>query len=491
MLVVGGGINGCGIARDLAGRGFSVILAERDDLAAHTSSCSTKLIHGGLRYLEHREFLLVRKSLLERELLLRSAPHLMGAMRFVMPFHEGVGRPAWMIRLGLFLYDHLARREWLPGSCGVKLAGTELGEPLQPRFTRGFEYSDGWVDDARLVVACALDAQERGAQVLTRTEVIEARRDTGLWQVRLRGPECEQTLRTRLLVNAAGPWAERFLRGAVQQQPRHQLRLVRGSHIVVPRRFRHDHAYLFQNEDGRIIFAIPYREQFTLIGTTDAEVVEPGDAHISEAECAYLCAQASRYFREPVRADEIRWTYGGVRPLIDDAHVGSAQTASRDYLLELDEAEAPLMTVWGGKLTTFRKLAEQAADRITQLLGSKAPAWTGAATLPGGDLSCWIATTGRPDHDFERFVSALQSRYAAQPLPLLRRLARAYGSRVDRVLDEPGIEVAPGLLEGELRHLVQSEWARTAEDILWRRSKLGLVLDESQQRAVGDWLSSH
>jgi len=488
VIVVGGGINGCGIARDLAGRGFSVTLVERDDLAAHTSSCSTKLIHGGLRYLEHREFALVRKSLLERELLLKSAPHLMGAMRFVMPYHAGIGRPAWMIRLGLFLYDHLARREWLPGSNGIALSGTELGAPLQACFTRGFAYSDGWVDDARLVVACAMDAHERGAQVLTRTEVIEARRMDGHWRVQLQGG---RELRARLLVNAAGPWAAGFLKGALAQQPRHQLRLVRGSHIVVPRRFAHDHAYLFQNEDGRIIFAIPYRGDYTLIGTTDEEVQEPGDAHISQGEVDYLCAQASRYFREPVRRDDVRWTYGGVRPLIDDVHAGSAQTASRDYLLDFEtEGEAPLLTVWGGKLTTFRKLAEQASDRIAQLLGSTAPAWTAQALLPGGDLSAWVMPSGRPDLDFERFVSALTQRYADQPAPLLRRLARAYGGRISLVLDEPGREIAPGLFEGELRHLMQSEWAQTLDDVLWRRSKLGLVLDADQQRAVGDWMSA-
>ncbi len=490
VIVVGGGINGCGIARDLAGRGLRVALVERDDLAAHTSSCSTKLIHGGLRYLEHREFSLVRKSLLERELLLKSAPHLMGAMRFVMPYHEGVGRPAWMIRLGLFLYDHLAKREWLPGSNGVTLNGTPLGAPLQPRFTRGFEYSDGWVDDARLVVACALDAQERGAEVLTRTEVTEARREVdGLWHARLQGG---RELRARMLVNAAGPWAAGFLKGAMAQQPRHQLRLVRGSHIVVPRRFEHDHAYLFQNEDGRIIFAIPYRENYTLIGTTDEEVQAPGEAHISQGEIDYLCAQASRYFRAPVRPEEVRWTYGGVRPLIDDAHAGSAQTASRDYLLDFENEQgpAPLLTVWGGKLTTFRKLAEEASNRIAHLLGSSAPAWTGQALLPGGDLSAWITTSGRPDVDFERFVSVLVQRYATLPQPLLRRLARAYGGRVNQVLDEPGREIAPGMFEGELRHLVQSEWARTLDDVLWRRSKLGLVFDADQQRAVGEWLAS-
>jgi glycerol-3-phosphate dehydrogenase len=490
VIVVGGGINGCGIARDLAGRGLSVLLAERDDLAAHTSSSSTKLIHGGLRYLEHREFALVRKSLQERELLLRSAPHLMGALRFVMPWHAGVGRPAWMIRLGLFLYDHLARREWLPGSAGVKLKGETLGAPLQDRFERGFTYYDGWADDARLVVACALDAHERGAQVLTRSPVVSARRVDGVWHVELQTPEGPRRCRARALVNAAGPWAASFLRDGLQTHPRHELRLVRGSHIVVPARFRHDSAYLFQNEDGRIIFAIPYRDRFTLIGTTDVEVEDPGAAEISAEEIEYLCAQASRYFREPVRGSDVVWTYAGVRPLIDDVHAGSAQTASRDYLLELDEDAAPLMTIWGGKLTTFRKLAEEASDRLVQRLQRTAPAWTSRAVLPGGNLSDWIAPSGKPDADFERFLSALTSRYAALPPSLLRRLARAYGGRVERVLEDLGAEVAPGVFEGELRHLVQSEWARTADDVLWRRSKLGLVLSAAEQQAVADWLDA-
>ncbi|XHS79257.1 glycerol-3-phosphate dehydrogenase [Burkholderiaceae bacterium UC74_6] len=491
VIVVGGGINGCGIARDLAGRGLAVLLAERDDLAAHTSSCSTKLIHGGLRYLEHREFALVRKSLQEREVLLRSAPHLMGAQRFIMPWHAGVGRPAWMVRMGLFLYDHLARREWLPGSTGLNLVGTELGLPLQTRFERGFSYYDGWADDARLVIACALDAHERGAQVLTRSPVTSARRLNGLWHVELQTPQGPRRCQARVLVNAAGPWAASFLREGLRMRPHHDLRLVRGSHIVVPARFTHDAAYLFQNEDGRIIFAIPYREHFTLIGTTDVEVDEPGAARISEQEIDYLCAQASRYFRAPVRPDEVRWTYAGVRPLLDDVHTGSAQTASRDYLLELDDDQAaPLMTVWGGKLTTFRKLAEEASDRLVQRLRRAAPAWTARATLPGGDLADWIVPSGRPDADFERFLSALTSRHAALPPALLRRLARAYGGRVERVLAHLGAEVAPGVFEGELHHLVQSEWAQTLDDVLWRRSKLGLVLDPAQQQAVAHWLSS-
>ncbi|RYF65722.1 MAG: glycerol-3-phosphate dehydrogenase, partial [Comamonadaceae bacterium] len=325
VLVVGGGINGCGIARDLAGRGWRVLLAEKDDLASHTSSASTKLIHGGLRYLEYYEFSLVRKALQEREVLLRSAPHIMWPLRFVMP-HDAAMRPAWMVRMGLFLYDHLARREVLPGSQGVDLRTHPAGKPLKGRYTRGFVYSDGWVDDARLVVLNALDARAHGAQVLTRTRVGAAQRSADGWTVTLEAADgSTRTVRARALVNAAGPWAESFLRGvarpaAGEALATKHLRLVKGSHIIVPRIFDHDHAYIFQNPDKRIIFAIPYQQHYTLIGTTDVEVQgEPGTARIDEGEIAYLCAQASRYFEKPVTPADVVWTYSGVRPLLDDA----------------------------------------------------------------------------------------------------------------------------------------------------------------------------
>ena len=490
VFIVGGGINGCGIARDLAGRGYSVMLAERDDLAEHTSSASTKLIHGGLRYLEYYEFSLVRKALQERERLLRSAPHLMGPLRFVMPHDPASGRPAWMIRMGLFLYDHLAKREWLQGSGGVRLTGTTLGAPLRENFHRGFVYSDGWVDDARLVVANAQDARAHGAQVLTRTAVTHARREPSGWAITLQDG---RTVRARVLVNAAGPWAERFLRDIAGEPPERQLRLVKGSHIVVPMRFTHDHAYLFQNEDGRIIFAIPYQRDYTLIGTTDVELPHhlppPDKASISAQEVAYLCAQASRYFREPVMPADVLWSYAGVRPLLDEAGGGSAAAATRDYALEAHPGGAPLLTVWGGKITTFRKLAEDAAERVGEMLGEKRPAWTAEALLPGGDLRAWIGAPQRPDHDFERFVAALVRRYDAWPEPLLRRLAHAYGERITQVLAEPGAEIAPGLREGELRYLIEHEWAQTAEDVLWRRSKLGLRFTAAQRAAVERWFA--
>jgi len=503
VLVVGGGINGAGIARDLAGRGHSVLLAEAQDLASHTSSASTKLIHGGLRYLEYYEFALVRKALQEREVLLKSAPHIMRPLRFVMP-HDEAMRPAWMIRAGLFLYDHLARREWLPGSSGVKLRGSELGEPLQARFSRGFVYSDGWVDDARLVLLNALDAQARGARILTRSPVTRAQRGASDWQVTIQTPTGETPVRARALVNAAGPWAESFLRGVARPARQEalatkSLRLVKGSHIIVPRRFTHDHAYLFQNPDGRIIFAIPYEGEFTLIGTTDVE--QPDEAiagfalaRISTGEIDYLCEQASRYFKAPVRPEEVVWSYAGVRPLLDDAS-GSAAAITRDYALEtLHDGAAPLLSVWGGKITTFRKLAEDAAQLVGDMLGEPRPAWTQGALLPGGDLAAWSGRKpGRPDQDFASFVADVRRRWPWLPAGMATRLAHAQGSRIDRLLGscqrlaDMGPHFGGGLYEAELDFMRREEWACSANDMLWRRSKLGLHLSTEQRAAVARW----
>ncbi|MDP4301778.1 glycerol-3-phosphate dehydrogenase [Leptothrix discophora] len=510
VLVVGGGINGCGIARDLAGRGWRVTLVEADDLASHTSSSSTKLIHGGLRYLEYYEFNLVRKALQEREVLLRSAPHIMWPLRFVMPLQpEGsLLRPAWLIRLGLFLYDHLARREVLPGSTGVDLRRHLAGEALQPQYRRGFIYSDGWVDDARLVVLNALDAQAHGARIHTRTRCVGAERDASGWNVTLQAADgTRRTLRARALVNAAGPWAESFLRGVARPAggealATKHLRLVKGSHIVVRSRFAHDpaapHAYIFQNPDKRIIFAIPYERDFTLIGTTDVELpgADPAGASIDDDEIAYLCAQATRYLRQPVTPADVVWHYSGVRPLLDDAS-GDPSAVTRDYLLESSTEAAPLLSVWGGKITTFRKLAEDAAGEIGRMLGEHRPAWTRDAALPGGDLSGWIGRPQRPDTDFARFVQAVRQRHPWLPAELAHRLARAYGSRIDGLigpatsLADLGTEVAPGLHEAELRFLQRTEWAVDASDVLWRRSKLGLHLDAAQRAAVADWLAAH
>jgi glycerol-3-phosphate dehydrogenase len=499
VLIVGGGINGAGIARDLAGRGWSVVLAEQDDLAAHTSSCSTKLIHGGLRYLEHYEFSLVRKALREREVLLKSAPHIMWPLRFVMPHHPQM-RPAWMIRMGLFIYDHLARRQMLPASRGVDLHEHAAGAPLKGQFKHGFVYSDGWVDDARLVVLNALDAQSHGARILTRTRCTSAKRGGQGWTATLRSANGnERSLAARALVNAAGPWADAFLRGpakAATGEPisARRLRLIKGSHIVVPSCFDHDYAYIFQNPDKRIIFAIPYEGRFTLIGTTDVELGgDPGAAQVESEEIAYLCEQASRYFKRPVMPADVVWSYTGVRPLLD-GESGDPSALTRDYLLECNASGSPLLTVWGGKITTFRKLAEEAAGEIGRMLGDIRAPWTQTARLPGGDFSGWISATQRPDLDFERFCASVRSRYPWLDGPLSHRLARSYGSRVDRVLGEAkcradlGEEVAPALFEAELHYLRREEWASTAEDVLWRRTKRGLHLRETERQDVADWM---
>jgi glycerol-3-phosphate dehydrogenase len=488
VLVVGGGINGAGIARDLAGRGIGVLLAERDDLAQHTSSSSTKLIHGGLRYLEHYDFLLVRKALAERELLLRSAPHIMRPLRFVMP-HDPSMRPVWMIRAGLFLYDHLAKRELLPASTTVDLRRHPAGAPLKREFTKGFVYSDGWVDDARLVVLNAIDAVQRGATVLTRCACVRAERGVGGWRATLRHADgAQQEVAARALVNATGPWAAQFLREHARLPGTKGLRLVKGSHVVVRRLFGHDHAYIFQNPDQRIIFAIPYEDDYTLIGTTDVEHRGPiGDAHIDADETRYLCAQASRYFERPVTPADVVWSYSGVRPLLDDES-DDASKVTRDYLLDFDAGAAPLLSVWGGKITTFRKLAEEAADGLCERLGERRRAWTADAVLPGGDLRPWVDAPQRPDADFARFEQALATKHPQLAPALRRRWARAYGSRVGLLLDRPlGAEVAPGLHEGELRYLRDHEWARSADDVLWRRSKLGLHLDAAARARVAAW----
>ena len=526
VLVVGGGVNGAGIARDLSGRGARVLLVEKDDLASHTSSASTKLIHGGLRYLEQREFSLVRKALAEREVLLKGAPHIMWPLRFVMP-HDPSMRPVWMIRAGLFLYDHLARREVLPASRTVDLQDHPAGVPLKPAFTKGFVYSDGWVEDARLVVLCALDAAERGATVLTRTACVDAVRGADHWRATLRsGGGTAATASTtsaasaaamsttrqvtaRALVNAAGPWAAQFLAEHAHAVDRVNLRLVKGSHIVVPRLFEHDHAYIFQNPDRRIVFAIPYEGAFTLIGTTDVEHHGAiGEAEASADEIAYLCAQVSRYFAKPVVPSDVVRTYSGVRPLLDDES-GNPAAVTRDYRLELDsgsstEPQAPLLSVWGGKITTFRKLAEEAADRLVPLLQRQPEAqahglgsgWTAATPLPGGDLRAWLGADAPPANDvvatFERFVAALAARHPEVEPTLLRRLARAYGTRCETLLASGlGDAVAPGVHVGELAYLGRIEWARHGDDVLWRRSKLGLHLTAKQREAVAAWLDAN
>ncbi|NNG21907.1 glycerol-3-phosphate dehydrogenase [Telluria aromaticivorans] len=494
VLVVGGGINGVGIARDAAGRGLRVILCDKDDLGAHTSSSSSKLIHGGLRYLEHREFGLVRKALAERELLLRSAPHIMRPLRFVMP-HDAGQRPAWLIRAGLFLYDRLAPREFLPGSEAVDLVGHRAGGPLKPAFTRGFVYSDGWVDDARLVVLNALDARERGATVLTHTRATAFERHPAHWMATLVQGERSRRVKARCLVNAAGPWAARIAHVATGAASKRRLRLVKGSHIVVPRLFDHTYAYIFQHPDGRIVFAMPYEGAFTLIGTTDVEFQgDPDEVGISGPETAYLCELANRYFRRQVLPSDVVWSYSGVRPLLED-DAASAAAATRDYLLSHDTAGAPLLSVMGGKITTYRKLAEQAVDWIGPVLGMPRPAWTADALLPGGDLF-GNTPDSRGVLEFDRWVSALERRHDWLPPSLALRWARAYGTRVEVLLagaaclGDLGEEVAPGLYAAELRYLVKHEWATCAADILWRRSKLGLHLPPGCADSIDAWIAA-
>jgi glycerol-3-phosphate dehydrogenase len=488
LLIVGGGINGAAIARDAAGRGLSVILCERDDIASHTSSASTKLIHGGLRYLEQFEFALVGKALAERKRLLRMAPHIIWPLRFVLP-HQPHLRPAWMIRIGLFLYDRLGGRRSrdLPGSRSVNLRKHIAGRALREEFSRGFVYSDAWVQDARLSVLNAMDAAERGAQVSVRTACVAAERGAAHWDAQLRGADgAVRTVRARALVNATGPWAASFLDRVAHVAHKRNLRLIKGSHIVVPRLFEHDHAYIFQQPDRRIVFAIPYEHDYTLIGTTDVDYREdPSAPRISGEEIDYLCAAASRYFQRPVLAEDVVWTYSGVRPLLDDDSDKASQI-TRDYVLDLDREGAPLLSVFGGKITTARKLAEEACDTLAPLLGNRRAAWTGASKLPGGDL---------PNADFEGFFEDFSLRRPWLPDPLAYRLCRNYGSRALRIvescvrLEDLGQRFGADLYQAEVDYLIDFEWARTAEDILWRRSKLGLRFDAAGRDALQRYIA--
>ncbi|MGX9734408.1 glycerol-3-phosphate dehydrogenase [Janthinobacterium aestuarii] len=496
VLVVGGGINGAGIARDAAGRGLSVVLCEKDDLASHTSSASTKLIHGGLRYLEYYEFGLVRKALIEREVLLRSAPHIMWPLRFVMPHAKGQ-RPAWLIRAGLFLYDMLAKREILPASSGIDLTRHAAGTPLKPQFKRGFVYSDGWVDDARLVVLNAVDAADNGAHVLTRTRCTMLTREGDAWLATLQHASGTQTtVRARSVVNAAGPWTAEFLQQAAPGGQGRHLRLIKGSHIVVKRLFEHDHAYIFQHPDGRIVFAIPYEHDFTLIGTTDLDYQgDRGKVEIDDEEIRYLCELSSYYFSKPIVPADVVWTYAGVRPLVEDA-AADAKAVTRDYRFELDQEGAPLLSIFGGKITTFRKLAEEAMDMLAPLLGNARPAWTEHACLPGGDVYGAVPQN-RAVREFGQFVQGLQREYAWLPAALVARYARAYGTRVHVLLEgradvaAMGEEIAAGLYAAEVDYVRRHEWAVSAADILWRRSKLGLHLPRQTADTLDAWLLQH
>jgi len=488
LAIIGGGINGCGIARDAAGRGLSVFLCEQGDLAGATSSASTKLIHGGLRYLEHYAFRLVREALGEREVLLRAAPHIIRPQRFVLPYHKGL-RPRLLMRFGLFLYDHLGGRRLLPPTRALTLAADPAGVPLRAEYAQAFEYSDCVVDDARLVVLNAVDARIRGASINRDLRCVVAEREGRVWKLALESATDGDrfTVAAKALVNAAGPWAAQFLREHAGIAVPKALRLIKGSHIVVRKLFDHPFAYIFQNADRRIIFAIPYEGEFTLIGTTDVETQAPiGEAHIDADETRYLCEQASRYFARAVTPSDLVWSYAGVRPLLDEA--GDAASVTRDYLLELDTAGAPLLNVWGGKITTFRKLAEEAAELLRAPWQITGAPWTAAAPLPGGDLSEWITPSGRPDRDIAAFDAELAHRQPQLDAALRRRWVHSYGSRVALLLAQPlGAEVAPHLHEGELHHLRDHEWARSADDVLWRRSKLGLHYSAAEREQVQRW----
>jgi glycerol-3-phosphate dehydrogenase len=488
LLVIGGGINGTGIARDAVGRGLSVVLCEQDDLASHTSSASSKLIHGGLRYLEHYEFRLVREALIEREVLLRAAPHIIWPLRFILP-HSPEQRPAWMIRLGLFLYDHLGGRERLPGSGKVDLRDDPAGAPLKTEFRTAFSYADCWVDDARLVVLNAKDAAERGAEILCRRRCIDARRADGVWQATLRSADggVERVVRARCLVNATGPWVSRFLTDNLRLPALKRVRLVKGSHIVVRRLRGHPDPYILQNTDRRVVFVIPYEQQYSLIGTTDLDYADdPARAEVSGAEIDYLCRAVGRYFKDSPMPEEVVWRYAGVRPLYDDAS-GDVSAVTRDYVFDLDRSAdaAPLLSVFGGKITTYRKLAEHALNKLKPVLGIAGGAWTDRAPLPGGDL---------PGADFEAFLAALTDAYPWLPADLVRRYARAYGTRIERLLDGAGAlkdlgeHLGDGLYEAEADYLVRHEWAMTEEDILWRRSKLGLHVSAETAARLRAWL---
>ncbi len=489
IAIIGGGINGCGIARDAAGRGWRVHLCDRADLGSGTSSASTKLIHGGLRYLEHYEFRLVREALMEREVLWGIAPHIVWPLRFVLPHHRQL-RAAWLLRLGLFLYDHLGGRKRLPPTRTVRLRSDPTGAVLKTDFTLGFEYSDCWVEDSRLVLLNARDAADRGATIAPRTACVSARRQGALWQVALRDETTgeRRTITARSLINAAGPWVAQVAGSVISANAPAAVRLVQGSHIVVPKLYDHGTCYIFQNADGRIFFVIPYERDFTLIGTTDQDYTgDPAQVRASAAEIEYLCRSTSDYLRVPVTPDMVVWTYSGVRPLYDDGS-SAPQQATRDYVLKLDApAEAaPLLSVFGGKITTYRRLAQSALAQLAPHLpaaAGEAAGWTGRAALPGGDFAI---------DGFDGLLARTAARFPFLPEPMLRRLLRAYGTRIDDIMGtatsmaELGRCYGSDLTEAELQYLARAEWARSAEDVVWRRSKLGLRLSSAEIGAIDE-----
>lgn len=489
LFVVGGGVNGCGIARDAAGRGLSVALAEANDLAWATSSASTKLFHGGLRYLEYYEFRLVRESLIERETLLAAMPHISWPLRFVLPHHRGL-RPAWLLRLGLFIYDHLGGRKILPATRTLDLARDPAGAPLKSDFTKGFEYSDCWVEDSRLVVLNARDAEARGARILPRARVVAARREDELWRVELAHEDGRQeTAHARALVNAGGPWVADVISGVLGINSTERVRLVRGSHIVTKRLFDHDKCYIFQGADGRIVFAIPYEHDFTLIGTTDQDHEGgPAEARATEDEIAYLCGFVSEYLERPIGPADVVSTYSGVRPLYDDG-AKSATAATRDYVLSLDtDAGAPLLNVFGGKITTYRRLAEHAMAKLSPFFPAATGPWTAGVALPGGDF---------PVDGFPALVAEIRRGWPFLSERHAERLVRAYGTEARLLLAgaasaaDLGRDFGATLTEREVVWLIEKEYARTAADVLWRRTKLGLRLDAAAVEALESFMRAH
>ncbi|MGD9865334.1 MAG: glycerol-3-phosphate dehydrogenase [Pseudodonghicola sp.] len=509
LFIIGGGINGCGIARDAAGRGLRVALAEQGDLAGATSSASTKLFHGGLRYLEYFELRLVREALIEREVLLRAMPHISWPMRFVLPYEPQMRfdtatpasrllgavmpwmtgrRPAWMIRLGLFLYDHLGGRKILPPTATLDLRHDPAGTPLKERFARAYEYSDCWVQDARLVVLNARDAAARGAQILTRTRVTGAERAADHWEITLRHADGRQErMQARMLVNAAGPWVGEVLHDLLGLSAPGGVRLVRGSHIVTRRLYDHDKCYFFQGRDGRIIFSIPYEDDFTLIGTTDADHPDPDTPPVcTEAERDYLLGFANDYFRRQLTPADVVWSYSGVRPLYDDG-AASATAATRDYVLTLDRDGAPLLNVFGGKITTYRRLAETALTKIGQAIAVTGGDWTAGVALPGGDFP----VDGAAD-----LIAGLRADYPFLTEAWARRLIRSYGTEARQILGEAksaadlGRDFGATLSQAELDWAIAQEWVRAAGDMIWRRTKLGLRLSAAQEAEIEAYIRS-
>jgi D-erythritol 1-phosphate dehydrogenase len=486
LFVIGGGINGAGIARDASGRGLSVILCEKDDLAQGTSSRSGKLVHGGLRYLEYYEFRLVREALIEREVLLNAAPHIIWPLRFVLP-HSPDDRPAWLVRLGLFLYDHLGGRKKLPGTRTLDLLRSPEGAPIKDQYHRGFEYSDCWVDDARLVVLNAVDAAQRGTQVLTRTVCTSARREGGVWRIELRNTRngATRVVTARALVNAAGPWVADVIERVAGGHSTRKVRLVKGSHIVTPKFWDGPHSYLVQNHDKRVIFINPYEGDKALIGTTDIPWDgAPENVSTDESEIEYLLAAVNRYFKQPLRRQDVVQTFSGVRPLYDDG-AGNPSAVTRDYVFDLDTSGgAPLLNVFGGKITTFRKLSEHAMQRLRPTFPDMGKDWTSTATLPGGEIE---------GADVPRFIARLQREYGWLPEDLMLHYARTYGARTAQVigsaksLADLGRQFGPTFYEAEVRYLMTHEWAETAPDILTRRTKHGLHMSTEQTAAFGAW----